>query len=281
MNEYIDFEYSGKRLSDFMSMIGSVDGGGSIESLESGNKLSMIDVETPYLKRMRNINSKYGEMLSREYTIIKNTCNGEPLDTYSMNECNAIMRWLNQPTYRKFKPIYSSEEWSEVYYNATFNVTPIVCGDEVIGFNLQMTTDAPFGYYPDVELSGTCPFTIEDTSDEIGYIYPHIEITAHSACAELRLINSKDPTHYTRINNVSANETITLDGTNQLIDTGLTPHSALYNDFNFQFPKIFNKMSEDGIDDRKNIYTVTNGESGAVNADIVIRYTPICKFGLL
>ena len=59
MNEYIDFEYSGKRLSDFMSMIGSVDGGGSIESLESGNKLSMIDVETPYLKRMRNINSKY------------------------------------------------------------------------------------------------------------------------------------------------------------------------------------------------------------------------------
>ena len=253
MNEYIDFEYSGKRLSDFMSMIGSVDGGGSIESLESGNKLSMIDVETPYLKRMRNINSKYGEMLSREYTIIKNTCNGEPLDTYSMNECNAIMRWLNQPTYRKFKPIYSSEEW----------------------------TDAPFGYYPDVELSGACPFTIEDTSDEIGYIYPHIEITAHSACAELRLINSKDPTHYTRINNVSANETITLDGTNQLIDTGLTPHSALYNDFNFQFPKIFNKMSTNGIDDRQNTYTVTNGESGAVNADIVIRYTPICKFGLL
>jgi hypothetical protein len=48
-----------------------------------------------------------------------------------------------------------------------------------------------------------------------------------------------------------------------------------------EIPKIFNKMSTNGIDDRKNTYTVTNGESGAVNADIVIRYTPICKFGLL
>lgn len=278
MNEYEDFEYCGKRLSDFGSMLGSVGGTGGIEDLDGGNKLTFIDVETPYLKRVKNITSKYGECLERTYYIVKRPC--ESIDgVYTMQECNAIMRWLNQQSYRKFRPIYSDPYWQEVYYRATFNIDPIIFQDEVVGFTLTMKTDAPFGYYPDVERSGSCPFTIEDTSDEIGFIYPIVEITSGSALAELRLINNRDEDHYTSILNVAAGETIYLNGNNKSISSTI-PHSELYQDFNYNFPKLINSMSADGVDDRQNIFMATDGNS-AVNATIKISYTPICKFGLL
>ncbi len=278
MNEFEDFEYCGKRLSDFGSMLGNIGGVGGTQDLNGGNKLNFIDVNTPYLKRFKNVTSRYDECLERTYYIIKKPCDISQ-GSYTMQECNAIMRWLNQQSYKKFRPIYSDYEWQEVYYRASFNIDPIVFEDEVIGFTLTMKTDAPFGYYPDVERSGSCPFTIEDISDEIGYIYPVVEITSASALAELRLINNRDTEHYTSILNVAAGETIYLNGNNKSISSNIS-HAELFQDFNYNFPKLINTMSNDGVDDRENVFTATNGTS-VVSATIKVSYTPICKFGLL
>lgn len=273
--KYIDFEYDGRRLSDFDSVLGSTDGGG-LNTVMFGNNLEFTDVNMPFLKKVKTVSNKYGEMLTATFSVFKNPCYG--MKRYTQDETNAILRWLNSQTYKRFIPIYESTEWNRVIYHATFNVSNIMVDNDIIGFELQMSTDAPFGYFEDANhiakgVTEDTPMYVSDMSVEVGYQYPKMTITCNAA-GDLTLTNKADKDNTVTVKNCIAGEILTFSGDSKNLTSNVT-HKTLYKDFNYKFPRIINSIGLDGQDVRTNTY-VTN-----LDTDITLTYSPSCKAAVL
>ena len=112
------------------------------------------------------------------------------------------------------------------------------------------------------DLSANEQFSIIDESDNIGYIYPDIQIKCKSD-GDLELHNSiEDRT--TIIKNCKSGEIISIDK-NLNISTSLSSHK-IYNDFNFIFFRIANSFNNN-----QNIISVN------ISCEITIKYYPIVK----
>ena len=271
-NDFIDFIYCGHSLSEYDGIIGEIGSGGDISPVNIGSELNLNPVEIKPLKVRKSVVPTYDSYVEKQFSFFKNVCSGA--DHYTWEEVTQIMRWLNQQSYEKFTPVYSDPACPTVHYYASFNVQPIPYNGFVIGFQLNMVTNAPFGYYDDVTVSDVDTLVINDISDEKGFIYPICNITANSD-GHLILTNNRDPNAKTIIANCKEGETITLNGKTQSISTS-APHVNFHNDFNYIFPKIWNDMSPAGVDERINIFSI-NDEG----ATISMTYTPISKFGLI
>ena len=271
VNDLVDFTYCGKKLSDFGCVIGGLDTSGGLEARDLGNKLNMNPIDLKFLKKQKSVWPTYDDMLSANISIIKDTCHGE-LPFFTQAEAAAIIRWLNQPKYREFIPEYSRNDWMvNSHYYVTFNIQPLATGSSVYGFSLEMNSNAPFGYYDKVELTNDAPtLTVEDISDEQGYQYPIVELTALTD-GVIVLNNSLD-NRYTLIDNCVAGEVITLDGEKGSIKSSVN-HEKLYSDFNYFYPRIINTMSDAGVDSRENFYKVRANAANITKFE----YTPICK----
>lgn len=103
---------------------------------------------------------------------------------------------------------------------------------------------------------------IIDESDDIGYIYPDIQIKCLSS-GDLKITNSIE-NRTTIIKNCSTNEVISVDE-NLNISTSLSSHK-LYNDFNFVFFRIANSY-----ENNQNIISVN------IPCEITIKYYPVAK----
>ena len=272
-NDFIDFYYCGHTLSEHNGIVGNINGGDSYEPVNIGSTLNFNTVELKSLKKRKSIYASYDEYVEKQFSFFKNPCSGGGT-YYSREEVAEILRWLNQPRYEKFVPVYSDTTWPAVHYYASFNVQPITYLGNVIGFQLDMTTNAPFGYYDEVSVSGTNSVTINDISDEQGFIFPVCTITVHWD-GVVALHNSMDQLAITTIDNCDYGEIITLDGERGLI-TSSAAHPNLHDDFNYVFPRIINKMDSDGTNQRTNRFTF----DGSGN-EISITYSPISKFGLI
>ena len=273
-NDLIDFYYCGHSLSEYNGIIGDIGGGDAVGAVEIGNVLNLNPVELKSLKKRKSTAVTYDGYVEKQFSFFKNLCKGSD-GFYTREEVSEIIRWLNQPNYEKFTPVYSDTTWPRVHYYATFNIQPITYMGNVIGFQLSMTTSAPFGYYDEVYLSGHGILVVDDTSEEQGFIYPVCSITA-SMNGHIVFKNSQKEEDVTIIANCKEGETITLNGEFGTIQTSM-PHANLYNDFNYVFPKIWNHMDTSmGTNSFRNIFDVNL--DGSL---IEITYSPISKFGLI
>ena len=271
-NDFIDFYYCGHTLSEYNGFIGDINGGGVGDPVEIGSVLSLNPVELKPLKKRKSVYATYDDYVEKQFSFFKKPCGG--LSYYSRGEVAEIIRWLNQPKYERFVPMYTYTAWTVVHYYATFNVHPIIYQGNVIGFQLNMSTNAPFGYYEEVSVSGESILELEDTSDEQGFIYPTCTIEV-SHNGHVILTNNREPDNRTVVSNCVSGETITLNGeTGTIASSGLHPN--LCDDFNYVFPKIWNKMESDGTNHRLNIFSTNRS-----NTNITITYEPISKFGLI
>lgn len=271
-NDFINFYYCGHTLSEYDGIIGDINGGGVGDPVEIGSVLSLNPVELKPLKKRKSIYATYDDYVEKQFSFFKKPCSG--LNYYSRDEVTEIIRWLNQPRYERFVPMYTDTTWPVVHYYATFNVQPIIYQGNVIGFQLNMSTNAPFGYYAEVTANGTGTLSIEDISDEQGFIYPECSITTNSD-GHLILTNNRESNNKTIIANCRVGETITINGEYGTIVSSI-PHVNLYNDFNYVFPKIWNKMNSDGTNNNTNVF-----HTNLIDSDISIKYEPISKFGLI
>lgn len=270
-----DFEYDGKRLSDFNSVLSS-DSGNGVQTVNTGNTIDFQTVELPFLKKVKTTKNKYGEMLTATLSIVKNPCDSRYV--YTQNEANGIYRWLNRMEFASFTPIYEDENWSQVFYHASFNVSTKRIGNDIVGFELEMTTDAPFAYYKEVTFSkksvtANNKLVFNDTSDEVGYQYPVVTVKCNTP-GTLTLTNSADPDNDVVVKNCANNEVITFSGDTKSISSNMT-HTTLYDDFNYKYPRIVNSMEKNSKDVRRNEFFTS------VNADITLVYSPICKVSVL
>ena len=270
-----DFEYDGKRLSDFNSVLSS-DSGNGVQTVNAGNTIDFQTVELPFLKKVKTTKNKYGEMLTATLSIVKNPCDSRYV--YTQNEANGIYRWLNRMEFASFTPIYEDENWSQVFYHASFNVSTKRIGNDIVGFDLEMITDAPFAYYKEMVFSKTAvtssnTLAFNDSSDEAGYQYPIVTIKCNAA-GTLTLSNAADPDNDVVVKNCLKNEVITFSGDTKSISSSVA-HTTLYDDFNYKYPRVVNSVEKNSKDVRRNEY------STSISADVTITYSPICKVSVL
>ena len=119
----------------------------------------------------------YNSQLVMEFSICKiGDKNNKNL--ISPTECAVIKRWLGSPNASELR--LCSDEYDGYFWNGTFNIEEIHYAFGCIGFHLTFTATAPFGYKDKLNFSGSVDkdgsISINDTSDEEGYLYTDITL---------------------------------------------------------------------------------------------------------
>lgn len=276
----IDFEYDGQRLSDYGCVVCHISSSPDLNTVNIGSQITFNTINLPLQNKFKTMSAQYEEAYTTTFEIGKFNCNTDDDYALTQEEVSGLMRWLNKKKYCKFKMIYENDEFGNIYYMGSFNVQMITYGGDILGLELTLQTNAPFGYYEPIEcemefITGgdNEQVSIFDISDEIGYIYPHNVKIECEGNGDLKIHNSQDGLRSTVINNCVKGEILTLDGENKII-TSSKNHERLYNDFNYNFIKISNK-NESTINDIQNIFTAS------LPCKISFSYSPICKMGIV
>lgn len=274
-----NFEYGNRKLSDYNMIIGSLNGSGGNEIVSSGADIVFNQIRPSGSSHFNLYSSTYQEAFISTFQIVKNPCKCQRNYYLTPTEVSNIQRWLCRKGYNKFKILQDGYE--DIHWHATFSSKQILSNGKITGLELTLYTDAPYAYHDRVKCpfqvekntgtakSGVEPghdFTLYDTSDEIGWIYPDVKITMMEP-GDFTLINSLD-NKLMKINNVISGEVIYIDGRNQIISSSVQDHT-ICNDFNFYFPRIINTCQNN-----KNDFTVS------LSCNIIFYYSPICKVGI-
>lgn len=260
----IDFEYDGILASDCNLMICSFDSKG-VETVDCGSSITFNTVPLLNGTRYALTNTLYENDTEYTFQICKSSCLTK-LTPFDIDEQRKVFRWLNRNDgFHKLKIIQDGYE--DIFFEGSFNVKTIQISGEVHGFELTFITNRPFAlmeaekYIINAD-SNDYVFCFEDISDNIGYIYPRIQIKCN-ANGDLKIHNAiEDRT--TIIKNCNIGELITCDEFLN-ISTSLPSHK-LYDDFNFVFLRIANRF-----DESKNTLTIS------IPCEIKIEYNPIVK----
>lgn len=261
-----DFEYDGVKLSDLHFMICSFDSGRGMETVSYGGDLTFNKVSEYNGKHWLLTNSLYEESLTATFSICPDPCYFDIEAGIDDATHRTIMRWLNKRTFAKFKPIVPG---SGVHFFGSFVVKGQLIDGKLIGYELTLETDRPFGIDEPVTYTFTVNqngnYTIMDTSDEIGHIYPRMEITP-TADGTLNIWNSMDDEWATTITDCVAGELIILD--HPMVSTSSASHK-IQQCFDYNFPRICNTFL-----DNENILTFS------LPCTVRLTYSPIRKVGL-
>lgn len=263
----LDFEYDGRRLSDAGFIICDFNSPSGADTISAGSMISFNTVSQHSGKRFGLTSTKYEECIEASFHICKHPDISEDM-VISEKEYRKMLRWLNRREFLKFCVI-DDENYSGVcYYDASFNISRIEINKKLYGLELQMKTNRPFGYGKEVKytykgLNANAEIKVIDVSDEIGYIYPDMKIMC-AADGDLEIKNITLD-RITTINGCKTGEEIEIHGSSQIIISSMVDH-AIYDDFNFKFPRIGNTPCE-----TENIFMIN------LPCDLEIRYAPIIK----
>ena len=259
-----DFEYDGYRLSSFGYIICKF-GSDGLETVSNGSQITFNTISTLHGLKQELTSVEYGECLESTFQICKNPCNGDIEMT--VDDIRELSRWLNRKEFLKFKLL--DNEYLNLYFEASFNISKIESNGKTVGLELNMITNRPFALQEprsivlesiienDVKI-------INDTSDEEGYIYPHMKITVNQD-GDLS-IHNKIEDRIMEIKNCSVGEVITLDY--PIIQSTFSSHK-IQNDFNWNFFRIANTFRN-----KKNELTIS------IPCIIELSYSPIVKMSI-
>ena len=173
-----DFEYDGIRLSDYGFVICKF-GGNGLTTISNGSVISFNTVPTMQGAKHEFVSSEYKECITATFQICKSSCASQEIEEISIGEVRNIMNWLNRKSYHKFKLL--TEDYVNIYFEATFNVSRIEINGRICGFELSMTTNRPHALHEPITITLDFTKELEKTvfvkSDDEGYIYPEMEIT--------------------------------------------------------------------------------------------------------
>ncbi len=266
-----NIEYNREKLSDYRMIVCKFDSSGGLETVSSGADITFNQVKSSGSNRFNLYSSTYDSAYTTTFQICKDPCLIKTQDEMilSVEEVSSLQRWLcREDEYHRFK--IDQDGYECIYWNTTFSSKQIELNGQIIGLELTLYTDAPFAYMDEVSTEYNCSadtsFDLYDSSDEIGYIIPSLQITVLSN-GDFSLKNSMD-NKIMKIDNCVYGEIITIDGNNQILQTSKTSHNIV-KDFNYFFPKIINTY-----ENRCNTFTPN------LDCKIKITYSPIRKIGL-
>jgi hypothetical protein len=265
--DFLDFEYDGIRLSDLGFMVCTFSESG-LETRPASGAAAFSTVPLFFGGRHALTGVSYPECLTASFSICKLPGNSREDSYVTEQERRTLVRWLARKEFLPFRPIRENE--SAVYYEGSFQMNEYVFNGRVIGYELTLITNRPYGFSQPVtysfaiqEADGT--YTIDDTSDEIGYLYADTKIIC-DADGALSITNSQEPDRQTDILGCRKGETITLK--HPIIETSLISHK-IQNDFDYNFPRIANSASS-----RENRFRFS------LPCRVTMTYSPIRKAGV-
>lgn len=260
-----DFCYGSKNLSDFGFIICNF-GNKGLDTVSDGCQISFNTVPVLGGTKQELTSTQYEDCLETTIQICKHSCNGG-IQEITETEHRNITKWLNRKKFLKFKPL--SEEYIDLYFEASFNVSRIELDNRLFGFELEVRTNRPFALKEPriIKINNTVAngkHSINDISHEEGYIYPHTEITI-SQSGDLKIHNAIE-NRDTYIANCTAGEVITMDY--PVIQSSISSHD-IQNDFNWNFFRVANTY-----ENSRNDLTIS------IPCSIKVEYSPIVKVGL-
>lgn len=260
-----DFEYDGQYLKNWGCMICYTDVSSNFETLDYVAQRTFDTISQHYGKKFGLTVSYYENRIEISFQICKYSCNTQ-MTYFTPYEIRELRRWLGRPKYHKFKLI--QQNWSDYYLDGSFNISELQLGGKTYILELNFVSDSPFIKHEPIKqiIEINDPqkdkYTFFDISDEIGYIYPDIEIEC-LAEGDLDIHNSNEDRH-TIIKNCKKSEKITFDD-NLIMETSIPSHK-IQNDFNYKFFRISNSYKS-----RKNII------SSSIPVKITFIYSPYAK----
>lgn len=269
----IDFIFDGQKLSQYSSVMCCITNSPSgANVVDVGSELTFNTINNNVSNQFRLSWAQYNNAYQTTFQISKLNCEDMNDTIYTDLEISNMRRWLMQKKYKEFKPIYEDGEFSSVFFIGSFSdVKPIMLGYDVIGFELTFISDSNCGYHEDktnsFDLEAEESFSIYDTSDTVGFIYPKITIEMKE---DSSLFSLESEEKITEIANLSEGEIITLDCKNKIISSSLEEHSKIANDFNFIFPKLKNDIRKE-----KNTFKVSN------KCEVTFEYRPTANVGVI
>lgn len=270
-----DFVYDDIKLSDKGYTICDFDDKSGVQIVNVGSKITFNKIKRDSGRIYTLASATYDECVTTTFDICKNDClydsNEMEITTQQFRE---LMQWLNR---REFLPFRIVDEGQTVcWYDASFNVEKIIVGGRVYGARLTMETDRPFGYDDIVSNTYTLSnanqrIRVINTSNEIGYLYPIVQIKC-LASGNLQIKNESEQCT-TLIKNCSNAEIITLNGATQTIETDTEnghTKSKIHNDFNWEFPRLGIKMQRGQV-------IRDNYIKASIPCSLTIEFRPIVK----
>ena len=261
----IDFIYDGIQLSERGYMICNFNGNN--DTISNGSEITFTEVPIQNGVRRAVAGTKYDTVIQTTFGICKDFCNNNLTlnDGFiTVSEVRSLARWLNRKEYLPF--VLLTDGWDDITYFGSFQIEQVRFGDKIIGLNLTMTTNSPFGWQSPVtrSFSNVRSFSINDVSDDIGYLYPEMIVTCRSS-GDLEIHNSLS-SYYTEIKNCSSGESIHFSY--PVIQCDNDEHD-IANDFNYVFPRIENTFNNTG-----NVFSLT------LSCNVDITYRPLAKIGV-
>lgn len=264
-----DFIYDGVRLSSLGYMICSFDSGG-MDTVSAGSEITFNSVKQHHGIYYAQTGTEYEQCFSTSFSICKDIPDSAGKEI-TLEEYRQLMRWLNRCQFHDFILLDDKESgWADIVFQGSFNIEKVEFCGNLIGLNLTLTTNRPFGAGKPttVQFSLTGDgdsYTFTNDSDEIGVLYPDLlEITCNGS-GDLELENTTEG-RVTFIAGCTTGEVITMDCVNKIVTSSLLAHKKIYNDFNFTFFRLYNKYT-----DRNNTITAS------IPCAIKIVYSPIRK----
>ena len=266
-----DFYYDGISLSSFGCIICDFDSSSGTNTVSAGSEITFNTVATHTGKRHNLTSTQYDSCIQTQLDICKDPCTANDNMAFSPSEVRALMRWLNRKEFLQLRFVDSEDNTHIVYYDESFNIEKIEIASVVYGLRLSMVTDKPFGYgaltgVSNETVAANGSVTINDQSDEIGYLYPDVTIQCTSDGDYQMTCVCNGESQITQIKNCTSGEIINLFGESKIIMTSNSSHTTLASDFNYVFPRIGNTYAS-----RTNTITVNKG------CVLSVEYRPIIK----
>lgn len=259
---FVDFEFDGLLLSDMGYVVCDFNGRSSIDAV-MGAELEFNTFVQQSGAKERLVSSQYKEHLECTFQICKKSCNSD-IEPLSLEEVRDMYSWLNRKKFYKFKPL--TDEYMGVYFEGSFNVGCIEVNGKTYGMELTFISNRPFGLEEpktiNINAVSGQKYTIFDTSDDEGYIYPESVEIELSSGGNLTIKNELE-NRSTVIKNCIKGEKITMQY--PVIQSSIASHD-IQDDFNWNFLRIVNTFRN-----KQNIFTFS------LPCKVKIVYSPIAK----
>lgn len=244
----IPFEFDGIKSSVYGLYLCSFDGSrDGVSTL--GNEVEIKTVKSPKGNRFIRTGSTYETPLTFSFQVMKYDCK-YGISEISSRELARLLRWLVRKEYHYLR--FEQSEWDNVYYNCTLRVQKYEIAGKILGLEIDVSCDAPWGYseqkeyHLDFNLKNE--YNIYNYSDEDGGILPDLVTIQCSKNGDLILKNTflvrNDENNKKittiEIKNCKKGEIIQLDRHKNISSSAI--HDNLMNDFNYVFLELFSDL---------------------------------------
>ena len=251
-----EFIFDGISSKEYDLIICSFDGNKS-GSATAGSNIEYTTFKAPNSNKWVKTGSNYNEQLTFTFEVCKYKCNSVVNEPLSERELAFIMRWLVRKEYKYLR--FMQEGYENIYYKCQINAEKYEIAGKCYGLTLTVVCNAPFGWseriHATISSSTTSSVQLYDSSDEIGVIYPKIEILSKSGTVDAPqdiTIRNETTGIEMLIKNCIVNEQITCRNMKIESSEYTSNHTTLFDDFNWKWFSIGNTF-----DNRVNEIKVT------------------------